>query len=370
MRVPDASPKACTDSVSGHWVNKDVSSWAKDYFEEKLVGIKAEKDNVSVGITKVLNMEGDVDVSQRKGKVITIFDVQLQLEYSGKVGEEEVEGKISIPEVAHDTEQDEYQFEITNYADANSKQPVRDLIRSDIVPQIRKLLGGFSKDLVDHHAKDIQHAAGTPLAVPSSQITSSSSKQTTATAKPSASTSTTSKAAVVNTVTLKESYEFQTSADQLYTTFTDGQRVAAFTRAPPQVFEPKEGGAFKLFGGNVEGTFVTLEKDKRIVQKWRLSNWPAGHFSTMNLVFDQGTSETNIRLEWEGVPIGQEEVSKKNFEEYYIKSIKTTFGWVNRSSLSSTVNVKREGFTVGLWLWTLLIIPVIAGAAFWVASSQ
>jgi activator of HSP90 ATPase len=29
-------------------------------------------------------MDGDVDVSQRKGKVITIFDVKLKLEYSGR----------------------------------------------------------------------------------------------------------------------------------------------------------------------------------------------------------------------------------------------------------------------------------------------
>jgi activator of HSP90 ATPase len=28
-------------------------------------------------------MDGDVDVSQRKGKVITIFDVKLVLEYTG-----------------------------------------------------------------------------------------------------------------------------------------------------------------------------------------------------------------------------------------------------------------------------------------------
>jgi activator of HSP90 ATPase len=28
-------------------------------------------------------MNGDVDVSQRKGKVITLYDVKLSLEYSG-----------------------------------------------------------------------------------------------------------------------------------------------------------------------------------------------------------------------------------------------------------------------------------------------
>lgn len=102
-----------------HWVSKDVTPWAKDYLSKELVGVRAEKDAVSVEVSKVLSMDGDVEVSQRKGKVITIFDVRLQLEYTGKVpkkseveGEEndtqEVSGTISIPEVAHDTEEDEY----------------------------------------------------------------------------------------------------------------------------------------------------------------------------------------------------------------------------------------------------------------------
>jgi len=44
-----------------HWVNKDASSWAKTYLETSIKGIKAE----------------------RKGKVITIFDLKLVIEYSG-----------------------------------------------------------------------------------------------------------------------------------------------------------------------------------------------------------------------------------------------------------------------------------------------
>jgi len=39
---------------------------------------------VSAKIDKLVSMEGDVDVNQRKGKVITIFDVKLVLEYSGQ----------------------------------------------------------------------------------------------------------------------------------------------------------------------------------------------------------------------------------------------------------------------------------------------
>jgi activator of HSP90 ATPase len=109
-----------------HWVNKDVRPWAQDWLSAQLVGLKASKeDGTSAEVSKVLSMDGDVDVSQRKGKVITIFDVRLQLEYTGKVlvkaekkdDEEEasqegdtkdVSGTITIPEVAHDTEEDEY----------------------------------------------------------------------------------------------------------------------------------------------------------------------------------------------------------------------------------------------------------------------
>lgn len=66
-----------------HWVNKDVSAWTREYLQEKLSTVSAEDNGVSAKVQKVLSMDGDVDVSQRKGKVITLFDVKLQLEYEG-----------------------------------------------------------------------------------------------------------------------------------------------------------------------------------------------------------------------------------------------------------------------------------------------
>lgn len=110
-----------------HWVNKDVSDWAKEYLEKNLTGISAEEGEVSAKVSKLVSMEGDVDVSQRKGKVITLFDVVLKLEYEGIAGvfvslpqtyfstgtikgteDVSVSGSITIPEVAHDTEEDAY----------------------------------------------------------------------------------------------------------------------------------------------------------------------------------------------------------------------------------------------------------------------
>lgn len=67
-----------------HWVNKDASAWAKQYMEENIKTLKAEENGVTAQVDKLISMDGDVDVNQRKGKVITIFDVKLVIEYSGE----------------------------------------------------------------------------------------------------------------------------------------------------------------------------------------------------------------------------------------------------------------------------------------------
>jgi activator of HSP90 ATPase len=143
-------------------------------------------------------------------------------------------------------------------------------------------------------------------------------------------TSTSANGPKVNVTSLSDTQEFRTTAENVYDVFTDPQRIAAFTRAPPKLFEgAKEGGKFEIFGGNVSGWYTKLEKPTYIEQKWRLAQWPEGHYSTLKLKFEQNDVDavTIMRVDWEGVPVGQEEPTKRNWEEYYVRSIKTTFGF-------------------------------------------
>ena len=159
---------------------------------------------------------------------------------------------------------------------------------------------------------------------------------------------TTTSHASVNTTTLSVSDEFRTTAEELYTTFTTPERLTAFTRAPPSVFEgAKPGGKFALFGGNVSGEFVALEPPTKIVQKWRLGSWTEGHFSTLQIEFDQNNADavTYMRVEWTGVPVGEEEVVRRNWGEYYVRSIKTTFGYVLPFHLSLSIYSCRRHFS-------------------------
>ncbi|PNS16590.1 hypothetical protein CAC42_90 [Sphaceloma murrayae] len=315
-----------------HWVNKDVSPWTKDYLEKELIGLKVEQDGATAEISKVLNMDGDVDVSQRKGKVITIFDVRLQLEYTGKTkDEEDVSGTINVPEVAHDTEEDEYVFEVDIHSEAASKTPVKDLVRTKLTPLLRQKFQKLGPALIEHHGKDIQHGADhQPALQPAPKYSSSSHISKSGTSSTTTTTSSSTNGPAVNTTSLNEQEEFRTTAAELYQTFTDPQRIAAFTRAPPKVFEGAQpGGAFELFGGNVSGSYVKLEEPTYIEQKWRLAQWPKGHHSTLKIKFEQNDVDavTVMRVDWVGVPVGQEDTVKRNWGEYYVRSIKTTFGF-------------------------------------------
>jgi activator of HSP90 ATPase len=317
-----------------HWVNKDAAPWAKQWFEDNVTQVEAEEAGVSAKIDKVVSMDGDVDVNQRKGKVITIYDVKLVLEYSGKTAaDEDVSGTITIPEIAHDTAENEYVFDIDIYSDASSKQPVKDLVRSKLTPQLRTQFAKLGPALIAEHGKDIQH---TPESNPVSGTTTPKILQpSTGGAHIAAASSGThtdggKTGPLVNTVTVTDTEEFRCPASELYQTFTDPQRITAFTRSAPKLFEgARPGGRFELFGGNVSGEYVELTEPTKIVQKWRLEQWPKGHFSTLEVAFDQNDVDnvTVMRVQWTGVPVGQEDVTRRNWGEYYVRSIKQTFGF-------------------------------------------
>ena len=213
---------------------------------------------------------------------------------------------------------------------------MKDLIRSKLVPQLRERLSKLGPALITEHGRDIQHENSSAPFTQHSTINSSTAAQ--ANAKPSnkaPSAQGGGNGPSVNTTTVKSSEEFRTTAAELYRTFTSAERLAAFTRAPPKVFEGAHVGAkFELFGGNVVGEFVELDDPTKIVQKWRLAQWAPGHYSRLEITFDQNERDavTVMRVVWDGVPVGQEEVTRRNWGEYYVRSIKTTFGYVQALS--------------------------------------
>lgn len=326
-----------------HWVDKNCLSWARDYFTEKLTGLSVSGDDKNVKITSVSSVEGDCEVNQRKGKVISLFDLKIILKFDGAVREEDVSGSITIPELAYDTEAEDIQFDISVYNDTLQKDEIRPVIKSQIIPQIRTILSSFGKDLIAVHSKDIQLDADKVQSVLTKEnqkgsavtkdnnVSSQSTKVVPKPATTQSAPSTKSSGSVpkYNTSTLHLEPTFNTTAEQLYITLLDPQRIAAWSRSPPLI-EPlpsKVGSTFKIFGGSITGKITRLVDNEHIVQDWRLEDWKLGHFAKLDITLNQGNSETKMVVKFSGIPIGEEDRVRNNFEDYYIRSIKVTFGF-------------------------------------------
>ncbi|WPK26922.1 hypothetical protein PUMCH_004290 [Australozyma saopauloensis] len=323
-----------------HWVDKNCIDWAKAYFDEKLVGLSVKSEEARfVEVKSVSSLEGDVEVCQRKGKVISLFDLRIILNIEGKsTAEKEFKGSITVPELAYDTEEDEIQFEVSIYNEDSDSEKMRLLAKKELIPILRLKLLAFGKDLIESQASDIQLESSlvNSKLTKENQTETSKKTNTAAPAQPARSTSqaasktsatsTSSNVPKYNTATLHLEPTFNTTAEQLYITLLDVQRVSAWTRSQAQI-EPKEGSEFKLFGGSITGKNLKLVENERITQSWRLEDWKAGHYAQLDIQLKQGAGETTMVVKWSGIPIGEEERVRGNFEDYYVRSIKITFGF-------------------------------------------
>ncbi|CDS03130.1 hypothetical protein LRAMOSA00532 [Lichtheimia ramosa] len=139
-----------------HWTNKNCISWARTYFAEQLEGLEAEDKGHKIRISKMEECNGDVDLNQRKGKIITIYDVALKLILEGALADgTAITGKIVIPEVAHDSTEDDYVFELTINDDSSEKSEIRPVIRKGLQPLICEKLSKFAPDMIATHASDV-----------------------------------------------------------------------------------------------------------------------------------------------------------------------------------------------------------------------
>lgn len=334
-----------------HWVDKNCFPWAKEYFNKELIGLNTGNDQDKFAeIASISSLEGDCEVNQRKGKVISLFDMQLVVLIKGKSGGEDFEGSISVPEIAFDSEESDYQFDISIYKETAKLNEVKPIIREKLLPQLRKLFKQFGNELLAAHGSAIQ--------LPEEQVNSAFTKANqqsslTSQSKPSIektteneerkphTSSSTPKGEIPalatsggNTTSIHLEPTFNVPAEELYRTFIDKNRITAWSRSGINCLsgggsEVCNGDVFELFGGNVTSELIASVPNKKLVFKWRLKDWRAKVFSSMCMEFHESKEyhETKLQVTWTGIPVGEEDRVRGNFEDYYVRSIKLTFGF-------------------------------------------
>lgn len=139
-----------------HWVDKNCLPWAQTYFNDNIKNTSFENDDYHFYISDVQPVSGHCDVTQRKGKVLCIYDLRLVFNVTAKVknaseGDQTKSGTITIAEFEHDQDKSEYMYETV-------VDDVSNMVRQYLLPLVTSKLEKFQPDLIEAHAKDVQHA--------------------------------------------------------------------------------------------------------------------------------------------------------------------------------------------------------------------
>ena len=78
----------------------------------------------------------------------------------------------------------------------------------------------------------------------------------------------------METRTLTHEVYFAATTEEVFEVMVDSKLHSEFTGAPANI-EPKQGGKFTLYNGEITGMIVELKPNQRLVQDWRAKNWPA-----------------------------------------------------------------------------------------------
>jgi activator of HSP90 ATPase len=105
----------------------------------------------------------------------------------------------------------------------------------------------------------------------------------------------------MKTKTVRQSVTFKTSPHVVYEMLMDSRKHAKFTGEKAAISR-KIGKKFTAYAGYINGVNLDLVPNKKIVQSWRGSDWPEGHYSKVTFSLKKVKSGTRLTFRQSGVP--------------------------------------------------------------------
>jgi activator of HSP90 ATPase len=120
----------------------------------------------------------------------------------------------------------------------------------------------------------------------------------------------------MKTRTIRQSVTFKASAHAVYETLIDSKKHAALTGSAVSISR-RVGDKFKVYDGDIEGVNLELIPDQKIVQTWRYSDWPKGHYSRATFGFEAVKGGTRLTFRQSGVPEEFYEDIRQGWRDFY-----------------------------------------------------
>jgi activator of HSP90 ATPase len=125
-------------------------------------------------------------------------------------------------------------------------------------------------------------------------------------------------------ITIHQEIDFKTSPLRLYEVLLSSKEFSECTKKSFNNFtaisaniDSSVGGTFSLFDGHIIGRILELVPGQRIVEAWRVVDWPAGVYSIARFEFKTQGSGTQLIFDHIGFPEGLKEHLSIGWQLHY-----------------------------------------------------
>lgn len=313
-----------------HWREKNCTPWSVKHIQDLFKGTTLVDGPEKIVCTDNVRVEGDVTANNRKNKLILLYELEVFIDWKGTTEDgKEVTGKIEVPNLSDENDPDELEVNVSASKDDADARRLKELVRKQGRPVVIKLLTQYLETLKKDYCKDLILQSKTEeqeRKTAHSAHAKANGNEAVAVKLSNGIAEAVSISRPAPTTTIKESYEFKCNAEDAYLVLTDPARVSAWVQSPVKL-EARPGGEWALFGGNVQGKFIELVPNKKIVQTWRFASWPASQTSTVTITFEQGEDSTKVTLLQTDVPKSEAERVKEGWRANYWRRINSVFGY-------------------------------------------
>ena len=135
-----------------------------------------------------------------------------------------------------------------------------------------------------------------------------------------------------NTIVIHQEINFKQTPQQIYQTLLNSKAFSDCTKKSFPMFSDTSakidatvGGTFSVFDGHIIGRILELVPNERIVEAWRVVDWPAGIYSIAKFEIKQQNSGTHLVFEHVGFPQGLKEHLSIGWQQHYWDALNNYF---------------------------------------------
>ena len=107
---------------------------------------------------------------------------------------------------------------------------------------------------------------------------------------------------IVATRAIHHEIDFDAAPSRIYDALLSAKRFSDFSGMAGAQIDPQLGGTFSIYKGHIIGRNLELLPDRRVVQAWRVVDWPEGIYSIARFELTPRGSGTLLTFDHTGFP--------------------------------------------------------------------